>query len=97
MFVKAGSRNETLETSGTAYLLNQMLLRGTTSKSKSQIAEDIENLGAQYSSKTDREVSSFGLKVFKNDAAKGVKILGDLISNSTLNANELELAKEEVS
>ena len=28
---------------------------------------------------------------------KGVKILGDIICNSTLNANEFELVKEEVS
>ena len=62
-----------------------MLLRGTSSKSKVQIASDIENLGARYHSDTGREISSFSLKVFKQDISKGVKMLGDLICNSNLN------------
>ena len=96
VFVGAGSRNEDLETSGTAYLLEKMFLRGTSSRSKSEIAQTIENMGARYHSKTDRENSQFGLQVFKGDVSKAVKVLGDLITNSTLNANELELVKEEV-
>ena len=53
-------------------------------------------MGARYSSKTDRENSHFNLQVFKGDVGKAVKLLGDIVSNSTLNANELELVKEEV-
>jgi predicted Zn-dependent peptidase len=33
----------------------------------------------------------------KADVNKAVKILGDLISNSKIDPNELEIAKEEVS
>lgn len=97
VYVGAGSRNEDLETSGTAYLLEKMLMRGTTSKSKSEISESIEGMGARYNAQTGRESSHFSLQVFKNDTHKAVKLLGDMISNSTLNANELELVKEEVS
>lgn len=61
MFVKAGSRNEDFETTGSAYLLEKMFLRGTTNKSKTEISQDIENLGARYSADTGREISSFGL------------------------------------
>jgi predicted Zn-dependent peptidase len=35
VYVGAGSRHEDLETSGSAYLLEKMLFRGTTSRSKS--------------------------------------------------------------
>jgi predicted Zn-dependent peptidase len=73
-----------------------MFLRGTTSKSKSQIGEAIENAGARLTQHTGREISSLQLQVFKGDAGRAVKLLGDLITNSTLNANELELVKEEV-
>lgn len=38
VFVGAGSRNEDLETSGSAYLLEKMFLRGTSSRNKSEIA-----------------------------------------------------------
>mmetsp|Transcript_15260 Transcript_15260/g.14816 ORF Transcript_15260/g.14816 Transcript_15260/m.14816 type:complete len:142 (-) Transcript_15260:1198-1623(-) len=34
VYVKAGSRNETPDTSGTAYLLEKMMTRGTSARSK---------------------------------------------------------------
>lgn len=37
------------------------------------------------------------MQVFRNDVNKAAKLLGDLITNSTLNASELELLKEEIS
>jgi predicted Zn-dependent peptidase len=61
VFVGAGSRHEDVETSGAAYHLERMLLRGTSSKSKQEISQDIESLGARYSADTGREISSFGL------------------------------------
>ena len=48
VYVGAGSRHEDLETSGSAYLLDKMLLRGTNNRSKSQINMDIETIGAEY-------------------------------------------------
>jgi processing peptidase subunit beta len=54
-------------------------------------------LGARYGADTGREITKYGLQVFKGDVGKAVKILGDLLSNSTIDANELELLKEEVS
>jgi len=54
-------------------------------------------MGAQYTAKSDRELTSFGLQVFKGDAGKAVELLGDMVCNSTLNPAELELVKEEVS
>ena len=35
--------------------------------------------------------------MFRGDVRKGVKLLGDLVSNATLQGNELELVKEHVS
>ena len=96
VYVGAGSRNEDLENSGTSYLLEKMFLRGTTSRSKSELCQSIEAMGARFQSKTEREVSNISMQVFKGDVGKAVKILGDIVSNSTLNANELELVKEEV-
>jgi len=97
VFVNSGSRNEDLETSGTAYLLERSLLRGTSNRTKNELAQDIENLGARYGADTGREITKFALQVFKGDTGKAVKILGDLLTNSTFDANELEVLKEEVS
>jgi processing peptidase subunit beta len=94
--VGAGSRHEDLETSGSAYLLEKMLFRGTTSRSKSDIESTLDSMGAIQKNDTCREVTNFTLQVFKGDVNKAVKLLGDAVSNSVLNDNELELVKEEV-
>lgn len=74
-----------------------MALRGTNSRSKTEIASEIESIGARYNAHTDREYTRYGLQVFKGDARKAVTLLGDMISNISLNSGELELVKEEVS
>jgi mitochondrial-processing peptidase subunit beta len=73
-----------------------MLFRGTSSKSKTEISNTIDSMGAVQKNETGREISHYTLQVFRNDVNKAVKLLGDAISNSTLNENELELVKEEV-
>ena len=61
VYVGSGSRNEDLETSGTAYLLEKMFLRGTSNKSKSEIAHTIEGMGGRWVAETERETSRYGL------------------------------------
>jgi processing peptidase subunit beta len=97
VYVGSGSRNEDLSTTGTAYLLQKMTQKGTSSRSKTELSEDIENMGGRYSAHSDREFTRFGMQCFNNDAGRAVSLLGDMICNSTLNSAELELVKEEVS
>lgn len=72
VYVGAGSRNETLQTTGTSYLLQKMAARGTSSMSKTEFNGTIENMGAQWHGKSDREWTSYGMHVFKGDTAKAV-------------------------
>ena len=74
-----------------------MALRGTATRSKTELAEELENIGARYSAESDREYTQYGLQVFKGDASKAVGILGDMLCNNALNSAELELLKDEVS
>lgn len=97
VYVGAGSRNEDLSTTGTSYLLQKMALRGTNNRSKTELAEEIENMGARYTAHSDREYTRYGLQVLKGDASKAVGLLGDVLCNNTLNSAELELVKDEVS
>jgi len=97
VYVKAGSRHEDLTTTGTSYLLSHLLARGTTNRSKTEFAQECDNMGAVYESKADREWTRYSLQAFGGDAGRAVGLLGDIISNSTFNSGELELVKEEVS
>jgi predicted Zn-dependent peptidase len=73
-----------------------MATRGTTSRSKTELSEEIENLGARYTGHSDREFTSYGLQCFGNDANRAVSILGDMITNNAFNTSEFELLKDEV-
>ena len=97
VFIKAGSRNETLETNGTAFMLERLLLRGTESKTGSELMSEIENMGAEYDASTSREITSHTMKVFKDDVGKAVEVLGDMLTAPLLNDNAFEAEKEVVS
>jgi len=95
VYIKAGSRNDTLETSGTSNLLARMLLKGSTGATKGQLAEEVESMGARIGVETDREITSLNLTCFKGDLSRAVSMLGDCVSNATLDSAELEMAKQE--
>jgi processing peptidase subunit beta len=48
VYVGAGSRNETLQSTGTSYLLQKMASRGTSSMSKTEFLESVDNMGATW-------------------------------------------------
>lgn len=73
-----------------------MAARGTTSMSKTEFHEAIDNIGGVWHGHSDREWTSYGMHVFKGDSGKAVKMLGDSLCNSTLNPAELEQLKVEV-
>jgi hypothetical protein len=66
VYVGSGSRQDTLETTGSAYLLTKMLSRGTSSQTKASFAEEIEGMGGSLSSDVEREQSSIGLKIMNS-------------------------------
>ena len=46
VFIGAGSRNETLTTSGAAHFLEHLHFKGTKSRSRTQLEKEVENMGA---------------------------------------------------
>lgn len=45
VFIGAGSRNETIETSGAAHFLEHLHFKGTKKRSRRQLEKEVENLG----------------------------------------------------
>ena len=93
VYLGSGSRQDTLETTGAAYLLTKMLSRGTGAQSKASFNEEIEGMGGKLESQVDREATSVSLRVMKGDVGRAVSLLGDAVSNATLDTAELEIAK----
>lgn len=96
VYVGAGSRNDTLATSGASHVLRNLLTRGTSSHSRAAFNEEIDSLGARLHGESGREQTSLGLTVFKGDVNRAVKLLGDAVSSPRLDSAELELLKQEV-
>jgi len=96
VFIKCGSRQETIETSGVAHFLEHLHFKGTKSRSKNQLELDVENMGGQLNAYTSRENTSYTMTVFKNDVPKAVEILGDMLTNSLYNKNQVEAERETI-
>jgi len=97
VYIGTGSRHDSLETAGAAHVLRNMLVRGTSSRSKADFATEVEQMGGRFEGNTAREQSNLSLTVHKGDLGKAVELLGDAVSNANIDAAELELYKQELS
>ena len=96
VYVGAGSRHEDFTTTGSSYLLSQMLARGTTSRTKGEVWDEITGLGGEFHDHADREYTSYGLSAAKGDIGRAVGLLGDMICNPALHEGEVEACKNDV-
>lgn len=93
VYIGAGSRNDSLPTSGVSHVLRHMLTRGTSSHSRTDFNHELQSLGARLHGESGREQTNLGMTVFKNDVSRAVNLLGDCIANARMDAAELEILK----
>lgn len=96
VYIGAGSRNDTLATTGASHVLRNMLTRGSQAHSRASFDEEILSTGARLHGESGREQTSLGMTVFKNDLSRAVNMLGDAIVNPSLDSGELEILKQEL-
>src|SRR6201994_4915537 len=89
-YVATGSRNETPAENGVSHFLEHMAFKGTESRSAAAIAEEIEAVGGHINAYTAREQTAYYVKLLKEDAALGVDIIGDILTHSSFEPEELE-------
>lgn len=81
VFINAGSRDETNSTAGAAHLVEQLSCRGTSTRSRAKLEQEVESMGATLKAKCGREQSSYCMSLFKGDERKGLDILSDIVRN----------------
>lgn len=96
VFIGAGSRNETLESSGAAHFLEHLHFKGTTNRTRRQLETEVENAGAQLNAYTSREHTLYHMLSFPDGLSKSVEVLGDMLCNSTLDNQHLEIEKDTI-
>jgi predicted Zn-dependent peptidase len=89
-YVAAGSRHETAAENGVSHFLEHMAFKGTERRSAIAIAEEIEAVGGHLNAYTAREQTAYYAKVLKEDTALAADIIGDILTHSTFEPEELE-------
>ncbi|WP_438382699.1 pitrilysin family protein [Asaia sp. BMEF1] len=89
-YVATGTRNETAEENGVSHFLEHMAFKGTSRRSASRIAEEIENVGGHINAYTAREQTAYYVKLLKEDLPLGIDIIGDILTHSTFLEQEVE-------
>ena len=96
VFIGAGSRNESLDTSGAAHFLEHLHFKGTTKRRRRQLEIEVENAGSQLNAYTSREHTLYHMLSFPGGFAKSVEILGDMLCNSVYDNYHLEMEKDTI-
>ncbi len=89
VWVGAGSRSENDNQHGISHLLEHMAFKGTHRRSARDIAEQIEAVGGEVNAATGIENTSYYARILQDDLPLAVDILGDILTNSTFEEEEL--------
>ena len=89
-YVATGTRNELAEENGVSHFLEHMAFKGTERRSAAAIAEEVEAVGGHINAYTAREQTAYYVKVLKEDTALAADIIGDILTHSVFEPEELE-------
>ncbi|ASP36220.1 pitrilysin family protein [Labrenzia sp. VG12] len=89
VWVRTGSRAETVDQNGITHLLEHMAFKGTKTRTARGIAEEIEAVGGELNASTSIEHTNYYARILAEDAPLAVDILADILQNSTFDAQEL--------
>ncbi len=96
VWVNAGSRQDPADQLGIAHFTEHMLFKGTSKRSASQIAREIDALGGMLNAQTSKEYTVYYTKVLDEHLETGSDILFDLFLNSLNDPEEVEKEKDVV-
>jgi predicted Zn-dependent peptidase len=94
VFVRTGSRNETRRTNGISHFVEHMAFKGTHERSCQQINLDAERLGAEVNAHTDKDHTAFHMHGMARDAGQLLRMLADVVQQSTFPEAELERERQ---
>jgi zinc protease len=91
---RGGLLAETRETNGITHLMAKTLLKGTTSRTAEQIADEIETLGGHIGSDSGNNSFSISLEVTRPDLRAAGELLADILLNATMPEKAVAREKE---
>jgi zinc protease len=89
-----GIRAEQESAQGLSNLTAQLLLKGTSRRNASQIAEFVESLGGQVNAFSGRDGFGLTLDVLSQDLGAGLELVHELLTDSAFPPEEVELQRQ---
>ncbi len=93
VWVGNGSRYENASENGISHFIEHMLFKGTSNRSASEIASEIDGIGGQINAFTAREYTCFYTKTLDTHADIAADVLSDILFGSLLTERDMELER----
>ena len=93
LFVAGGAVEEPASLAGLTLLTARTMLKGTTTRTAVQIAEDAEVLGASISAGASSDSFGWSFSVPRARLAEGLELLGDVVQRATFPDDALEVER----
>jgi zinc protease len=90
LYIAGGAAEEPAELGGLTLLTARTMLKGTTTRTAAQIAEDVEMLGTTISAGASSDSFGWSFSVPKARLADGLALLGDVTQHATIPDDALE-------
>jgi predicted Zn-dependent peptidase len=90
VFLRSGSRHETIEWHGLTHFIEHALFKGTRRRSAAQIAAEADALGGNMDAFTGREIVGFYDKVLDQHMSRSFDLIADLITSPAFDPVELD-------
>ncbi|WP_181310562.1 M16 family metallopeptidase [Nocardioides campestrisoli] len=94
VWVAVGSRDESPALHGCSHFLEHLLFKGTRERSAMEISVALDEVGGEFNAFTAKEYTCFHARVLDEDLPLAVDVLGDMITNSLLSAEDVEAERE---
>ncbi|HEX6874460.1 MAG TPA: pitrilysin family protein [Nocardioidaceae bacterium] len=93
-WIGVGSRDETPTLSGASHFLEHLLFKGTPNRSAMDISVALDKVGGEFNAFTAKEYTCFHARVLDQDLPLAIDVLGDMITSSTITADDVEAERE---
>jgi predicted Zn-dependent peptidase len=93
VWIDCGSRDESPDVNGISHFIEHMVFKGTTTRSASQFAREVDAIGGNLDAFTGKETICFNLKVLDENVPAALDLLTDLVLHPTFSPDDI--AKEQ--
>jgi predicted Zn-dependent peptidase len=93
IWIDAGSVYENDDERGLAHMLEHIVFKGTTRRSMTQLAAEMDALGGHTNAFTERELVCYHVKVLSEHLPRALDLLADLLTHPTMESDAIEVER----